>query len=200
MSKYIDRDYWISLKKKFRERMIRDRYIGYLDPGIESVLEKIFMIDNAFPTSSCSGRIYAVDAIYPWIRRDSYIVFKKHDELTFEELRSLLRIPVIYSLWLIVSGPIIHINTYDPATALRILRIAREAGFKHSGLLSRSRRGYIVEIVSGVRLDLLLKEKDDLLIKEDRIELILEKINKAFRSGRERLHRLSEALDKLLKK
>ncbi len=198
VSKYIDRSYWEDLKKRFYERMISDRYIGYLDPGIESVLERIFRIKNAFPTSSCSGRIYAVDAVFPWIRRNSYIVFKKHDELTIEELRDLLRKPVINSLWLIVSGPILHINTYDPLTALRILRLAKEAGFKHSGLLSRSRRGYIVEIISGVRLDLLLKEKDRLIIREDIHEVLLDTINNAFRSGRERLRLLSQALDKFI--
>ncbi|MCM8807521.1 MAG: hypothetical protein NC926_06210, partial [Candidatus Omnitrophica bacterium] len=61
---------WEDLKRKFYERMIRDRYIGYLDPGIEEILIKIFRLREAFPTSSCSGRITAIDSIYPWIRKD----------------------------------------------------------------------------------------------------------------------------------
>ena len=198
MKRSVDREYWESLKKRFYERMIRDRYIGYLDPGIEEVLEKIFRIRNAFPTSSCSGRIYVVDAVYPWMRRGSHVVFKKHAEITEEEMLSITKMPTINSLWLIVSGPIIHVNSFDSGTALKILRVAREAGFKHSGVLSKSRRGYLVEVISGVRLDLLIKRGDMLLINVNNISVFLETINNAFRAGRERLKRFSQALEKLV--
>ena len=195
---YIDRGYWEDLKKKFYERMIRDRYIGYLDPGIEEILIKIFRLKDAFPTSSCSGRIYAVDSDYPWARKGSYVVFKKHDVITLEEFRSLINIGALNTIWLIVSGPIIHINTYTSREALKILRIAREAGFKHSGVLSKSRRGYIVEIISGVHLDIPLKIRDKILIREEEASTLINKINRAFLTGRERLKRLSKLLDDML--
>ncbi|MEZ0289546.1 MAG: hypothetical protein ABWJ42_00435 [Sulfolobales archaeon] len=196
----ISRDKWEKIKNKFYERMIEDRYIGYLDPGIESILLKLFKLEDAFPTSSCSGRITGVDAVFPWMRRDSYVFFKKHNEITLDELRSIITTPAINSIWVVVSGPIIHVNTYTSREAIRILRVAREAGFKHSGLLSRSKKGYIVEILSGVRLDLLIKNRDRLMIKEENIPLLLEYINEAYRRGRERLMRLERELDKLVEK
>ncbi|MEM0282955.1 MAG: hypothetical protein QXE32_01400 [Sulfolobales archaeon] len=189
---------WEDLKRKFYERMIRDRYIGYLDPGIEEILIKIFRLREAFPTSSCSGRITAIDSIYPWIRKDSYVFFKKHGEITLEEMRSIIKTPAVNSIWVVVSGPIIHVNTYTLSEAVRILRTARDAGFKHSGILSRSKRGYIVEILSGIRLDTLVKTRDKILLREEDIPLIVETINKAYRMGRERIKRLEKALDKLL--
>lgn len=194
----VDRDYWYRLKKRFYERMVEDRYIGYLDPGIEEVLEKIFRLEEAFPTSSCSGRIYAVDSEYPWSRRGSHVFFKKHDTITLEELRSIVETPALYSIWLVVSGPIIHINTLTASEAYRILRVAREAGFKHSGVLSRSRRGYIVEVLTGIRLDILVKTREKTLVPEDSLPLVLEKVNKAYLAGRERLSRLSRLLERLL--
>ena len=46
-----------------------------------------------------------------------------------------------------------------------MLKMAREAGMKHSGILSMSRKGIIVELRTGVRLAILLKVGDEVVVE-----------------------------------
>lgn len=193
----IDPTLWILDRERAYKRMIRDQYIGYLDPGVRDILEDIFRIDGYYPTSSCIGRIVAIDALTPWRRRDSHIILKKHSEIEEKEVVSLLEIPVLATLWLITSGPIFHIMARTPRHALILLRRAREAGFKHSGLLASSRRGYLVELVTGIWIDIPLKVSDRVLVSRSEIGSIVYIVNNALREGRERLSALRRALKSL---
>ncbi len=197
MAPGVDPKIWASERDKAYRRMARDHYIGYLDPGVREILEAIFSIEGYYPTSSCIGRVVAVDAPTPWGRRDSHIVFKKHSEITAREVEELLETPVLYTLWLIASGPIFHIMARTPRHALELLRRAREAGFKHSGLLASSRRGYLVELVTGIWLDIPLKSQKGVLISRSEVGSIVEIVNRALREGRERLSQLRRAIDGL---
>ncbi len=197
MSPKIDPSMWARDRDKAYRRMIRDLYIGYLDPGVRDILEDLFSIEGYYPTSSCIGRILAIDAPTPWRRRDSYVVMKKHSEIEAEELEELLKIPAINILWLIASGPIFHIMARTPRHALTLLKKAREAGFKHSGLLASSRRGYLVELVTGIWIDIPIKTADKILIDRSEIKPIVDILNNALREGRERLLLLKKILREL---
>ena len=197
MPPMIDPSIWARDREGAYRRMIRDLYIGYLDPGVRDILEDLFRIDEYYPTSSCIGRILAIDALTPWRRRDSHVVMKKHSEIRVEELEELLEIPVINILWLIASGPIFHIMARTPRHALTLLKKAREAGFKHSGLLASSRRGYLVELVTGIWIDIPIKTADRILINRSEIKPIVDILNNALREGRERLSSLKKILKEL---
>ncbi|MEM4970196.1 MAG: hypothetical protein QXE01_02960 [Sulfolobales archaeon] len=197
MSPKVDPSIWARDRDRAYRRMIRDLYIGYLDPGVKDILEDLFGMDGYYPTSSCIGRIVAIDAPTPWRRRDSHVVMKKHSEIMVEEVEELLRIPVINILWLIASGPIFHVIARTPRHALALLKKAREAGFKHSGLLASSRRGYLVELVTGIWVDIPIKTADRILINRSEVKAIVDMLNNALREGRERLLSLKKILKEL---
>ena len=188
-------DKWRERKEKFRKRLTEDLEIGYLDEDILDILTKLFEFDDLYTISSCSGRITFIDGILPWERKDSSIVFKKHQQITLEEFLEVLEIPVLKRLWLVVTGPIIHVSALNMRSARRILAIARESGMKHSGILSINKeKGIIIELKTGIRLTHLLKVGSRTLLKESEIEEIVKVANESLLEGKKKLNRLRDIL------
>lgn len=190
----VDPKIWAEDWERAFRRMNSDLYIGYLDHGIRDLLIDIFNLKDYYPTSSCTGRIIAIDAPAPWKRKESYIVFKKHTEISREDLERLLNIPVISILWVIASGPIIHIMARTPKHAMIILKKVREAGFKHSGLIASSKRGYLVELVTGIWIGIPVKDPVRVLISRNEIEGVVLLLNRALAEGKARLESLRKAI------
>ena len=190
----VDRETWSRRKAEFHARMREDRVIGYLDPGIEEVLEEFFRRPGSYTTSSCSGRVTLVDAPWPWSRRDSTVVLRTHDPVTREEVLRILRQPVLHVLWLVAVGPIIHVEALDMEEAFRILDLARRAGFKHSGILSVSEKGVLVELRTGIRIAAPLRRGERILVSMEALDDIIEMANAAVLEGRQRLERLARLL------
>ncbi len=193
----VDPRVWAEDWDRALKRMNSDLYIGYLDHGIKDLLIDIFNLKDYYPTSSCTGRVIAVDTPAPWRRKGSYVVFKRHSEISYEDLAKLLSIPVVTTLWVIASGPILHIMARTPKHALILLRKAREAGFKHSGLMASSKRGYLVELVTGIWIGIPVKDAERILISRDEIGGIVDVINRAIADGRARLEALRRAVREL---
>ncbi|MEM0296338.1 MAG: hypothetical protein QXS42_04440 [Zestosphaera sp.] len=188
---------WRERKGRMLSRLREDLEIGYLDKDIVDVLLKLFEFDGLYTISSCSGRVTLIDGDLPWRRKGSTIIFKKHQPLTLEELLSYLEGPVSRRLWLVVTGPIIHASAVSLGWAGELLRIARESGMKHSGVLSISRgKGVIVELRTGVRLTSLLKIRDQTLIGAEKVEEVVRVANEALLEGKEKLERLRKALER----
>ena len=192
----VDRELWLKRKEELRERLLSDLHIGYLDRDILDILLMFFKREESFTISSCSGRIVVVDAPLPWVRRESTVVFKKHEPVVVSELEDVLRQDAIYVLWLVVTGPIIHVSTASLREAVKVLRIAREAGMKHSGILSLSKKGIVVELKTGVRIAAPLKQKNNLLVSSDKLSELVDIANKALLEGKKRLEKLREVLAK----
>lgn len=193
----VDEVKWRVRKREMLERLREDLEIGYLDKDIVDVLLKIFEFDGLYTISSCSGRVTLIDGDLPWRRKGSTIVFKKHQSVTSEELLKYLEGPVSRRLWLVVTGPIIHASAISMRWASALLRVARESGMKHSGVLSINReKGVIVELRTGVRLTNLLKTEGWLIVGPAGIDDFVRIANEALLDGKERLERLRKALEK----
>ena len=169
------------------ERIIRDREIGYLDPDIFDLLQAFFSRPKTFTISSCSGRVTIVDSEFPWERKGSTVVFKNHLRVTAEDLRDNLAKRPYKKYWLIVQGPIVHAYTKDVEEAWELLAIARKAGFKHSGIMTRNEKGYLVELRTGVRMVHLLDESQDL-------ERVAEEAMRVLMKGKEKKEKLKQAI------
>jgi tRNA wybutosine-synthesizing protein 3 len=190
----VDASLWLRRKEEFRKRLMHDLDIGYLDRDILDVLQKIFDFPEYFTLSSCSGRISLVDALMPWERDESTVIFKKHSPITVEELRHLMGQRAVRTMWLTVTGPIIHVSSRSLSDALRIIEVARKAGMKHSGIISSGRKGVVAELVSGVYISVPLKTGDEVLIADRFIPLLVSLANKALLAGKRRLNRLRTVL------
>jgi len=188
----VDERLWKNKREEAYNRFLEDIEIGYVDADIKELIELVFTKKNIFTTSSCSGRIVIVDALYPWLREETSIVFKKHSPVTLEDVLSILNQKTLYKLWLIVSGPIIHFNALNLDTAIKLLTIVKNAGFKHSGIISISNGGIVIEVVSGIWVPFLLKDGEKVIIKD--LELIVNLANKMLYEGKARLEKLFKFL------
>ena len=192
----VDKTLWAKEKEEAYKRLWEDLEIGYLDEDLLDILLEFFRRPESFTKSSCSGRITLLDGPLPWERRESTIIFKKHSTIMLKEIEPLLRQPVIYRLWLVATGPIIHVITLTGKEARRILKIAGKAGFKHSGIMSVSKKGFIVELRTGIRLAVLLKTRKGLVVTGAGLEEAIKAANEALVKGKERLRRLLVELRK----
>ena len=186
---------WSLRKKHFWSRMWEDYEIGYLDRDLVPLLVLLNRDRDIYTTSSCSGRIVVVDGPVPWIREETSVVFKSHIPVTRLEVDFVFKKTPHQSYWLIVTGPIIHLSTASLRKALDILRKARTAGFKHSGIIHISHaRGIFVELVTGVYAAQLLRTQSTSLISELEVEELLATFNNALIEGKKRLQKLYEIL------
>ncbi|ADM26879.1 Protein of unknown function DUF207 [Ignisphaera aggregans DSM 17230] len=187
---------WSRRREEAYRRFVEDIEIGYVDRDIIDFIELIFRKKTVFSTSSCSGRITIVDAMFPWLRDEAFIVFKKHEPISSIEIMEFItRNTPTYRFWLIVSGPIIHLNALTLESAIRILSIARESGFKHSGIISISENGIIIEIISGVWTSFLLVDRSTPIVTD--IQRIVDIANDILREGKARLQKLFNAFKEL---
>ncbi len=187
----VDRRLWGERKQLMFRRMLEDVEVGYLDPDIYDLLLLLFNRQESFPVSSCSGRITLVDAPMPWHRRGSTVVFKKHVAVEELEIEPLVRQPPVSRLWLVVTGPILHVSALTLREASTLLKVARGAGMKHSGILSITRRGIYLELKTGVRLTIMLRGGSCVC---EHLAEVVKVANEALAEGKSRLRRLYEEL------
>lgn len=186
---------WEELRRKALSRIYHDKEIGYLDPDILDFLMAFYKFsENVFTQSSCSGRITIVDSEMPWDRKNSSVIFKNHLGITTEDVINIINKGQVRRLWLIVQGPILHLYTRDINTAWNILRIARTAGFKHSGILTSNSKGILVELRTGIKMVHLLRGSNDEKIEYQRIDSLVSVANEVLRRGKQKMNLLKDLL------
>ncbi|MEM3927171.1 MAG: hypothetical protein QXU13_06305 [Desulfurococcaceae archaeon] len=195
----IDTKKWRMRKLLFWKRIWEDLEIGYLDKDLIPVLLLLNRESSIYTMSSCSGRITVSDSTTPWSRKNSTIIFKTHVPVPSSTMSFIYKIPVYSSLWVNVTGPIIHLSTLNIESAIMILRVARECGYKHSGIMHVSRsKGIILELATGVYLTQLVKTKNVVLIDSQGFDEFIKTLNNVLIEGKKRLQKLYERLSEEL--
>ncbi|WP_440059169.1 tRNA(Phe) 7-((3-amino-3-carboxypropyl)-4-demethylwyosine(37)-N(4))-methyltransferase [Thermogladius sp. 4427co] len=192
----VDEKSWLRFKNMLWQRLWEDLEIGYLDKDLLPVLVLLNEDKNVYTLSSCSGRIVVSDSKYPWSREESNIVLKSHIPVEPGVIEKIVGKPIVRRLWLNSTGPIFHLSVKSLKTAKQVLKIARLAGYKHSGILSINRyKGVIIELTTGVRFSTFLGDGSRRLSKED-IAILVAKANEILLYGKLMLNRLYVELSK----
>ena len=186
---------WAKVKEEASRSIMEDRLIGYLDPHIDPILAAINEIPLLATTSSCIGRITIVEGRRYWLRDNARIVYKTHDPISVDDIERVMRRPFT-DLWLVASGPILHLKTPSFRCGLEVIATARNAGFKHSGLISASEL-YVVELMSSTQIYAPLRSRGKDLVERSSIGLLASLANETVAEGRQRLSRLVESLTSL---
>ncbi|WP_117354751.1 hypothetical protein [Acidilobus sp. 7A] len=185
-----------SRKADVRELLLEERLVGYLDPHAERYLLKI---NGPYltTTSSCTGRITLVEGKWHWLRDSARVVFKTHGKISIYQLAEVLARPY-EDLWLKVTGPILHARVRGLDKALKLLSIARDAGFKHSGIMHiESDETLMVELISAVQVSEPLKANGKWLVEPSSLKDLVDLSNRALEEGWRRLARLSELIESI---
>lgn len=191
----VDAARWSRRREEAYKRFLEDVEIGYVDRDVIDLVKLAFSKKRIFTTSSCSGRITVVDAAYPWIRDESYVVFKKHEPVDPHEIETTISSRPVHRYWMVVSGPIIHFSLAYLEDTQKLLTVLRECGFKHSGVISITSSGIVVEAVSGVWTPFLLKDGDQIIVAD--LKHVVGVANSILAEGKSRLKKLYKAFKEL---
>lgn len=189
---------WLIDKERYLSRLRNEISKGKVDEDIIDILNAINSIRDLYTTSSCSGRIQVAEVEYPWEKWNYKILGKWHRPVSVDEVLEALR-KGKGNVWLKVQPPMIHIAARTLTTALRVLEIARNSGFKHSGIQGIREDRVIVEILSLDKIEFPIMIKGRIIVKEGELEGIVHLCNKILLKGKSRLIRFKRELIKAFK-
>ncbi|RLI74274.1 hypothetical protein DRO97_06095 [Archaeoglobales archaeon] len=183
---------WKEFKKKKLKSYERAKKEKDVDEDIIPLLELINSKEEFVTLSSCSGRIAVIDIPEIGDKIDSKFLGKWHSEVGVDEIVKALR-SGRKTTWLITYPPIIHVACSNLANAEKLMRIANNAGFRRSGIISLKK--LIVEISSLERLELPVAINGEMILDAKTIEIIVDFANKKLSRGKEKLDRLKELIE-----
>lgn len=189
-----EREEWLREKSRAIEKIREDSEIGYLDARVVPLLEALNSLEEFYTTSSCSGRVTVVDAEWPWEREESHVVFKSHEKVEAKDVLRVVSVRPLRAYWLIARGPILHVVSRDVSSAMALLAVARETGFKHSGVVGRTACGYLVEIMCSPQLIVPLVVEGNALMDRGSTATLINLANLVLEEGWSRLERLASRL------
>lgn len=169
---------------------------GDVDESIIPLIDHINSLDDYYTTSSCSGRIQLLTeaAAKPAVKW----IYVSHDIADENAIIVALKNEIpLDRVWLRQENMILHIACRDINCADALLKIAREDGFRRSGIIADS-NVIIVEICSTEKMDVPVSEKGRLVVDDDYIRLIVKIANEKFLKGKEKLEKLEKDIREYL--
>ncbi len=148
--------------------------------------------ENFYTSSSCSGRIIIL--LDKGKKKESKIIAKWHRKVDFNEFLNVyknLDFSVNGKYYLKQEPLILHVICKKLKDALKILKLCRKHGFKHSGIISAKKEKIVVEINGIDYLSVPLASN----MSEEYLKFVLEVANRKFEKNEERSKKfLSELL------
>lgn len=162
--------------------------IGSWDKKIKDLCEKINEKKNYYTTSSCGGRIVLLKASSKKIR--DVFLFRSHETISFSELKKVLK-KVEYSglVEFQQTSCILHVACENMKDALELVRKAKFAGWKRSGVMSGGKR-FMVELHSTESISFPIMNKSKILVSDDFLGLVLRQANQKLKRTWEKINKL----------
>ncbi|MEM5828082.1 MAG: hypothetical protein QW197_01080 [Candidatus Aenigmatarchaeota archaeon] len=147
-----------------------------VDLPIKDVLIELNKFDLVYSTSSCAGRIALL--VDKGSKKDSYFIAKWHDVVNFQDVIKELKRDMNHELiWFKQEPFIIHLVFPKIKYAIDVVRIARDVGFKHSGIISAKKEKIVVEITGLDRIDFPIIINSELTISLESFSKIVDLAN-----------------------
>tara|TARA_Y100000310_G_scaffold311740_1_gene358315 strand:+ start:418 stop:984 length:567 start_codon:yes stop_codon:yes gene_type:complete len=179
-------------KKEFLEKEDKSRK-GFVDKKIKKLVDKINSLDDFFTTSSCSGRVLIATIPKPNKKNEVRYLFNLHDKVKNNEIRKILETDWPKGdVWFRVDGTIIHIASKNIEKAKKLMNIARDIGFRRSGIISMGKNRITLELISTENIETIISKKGKLLVDESYLKILIKEANK-------KLERSWRKVDKLYK-
>ena len=191
------RESWILGKKKALEQLKRHLEEGRVDSDIVWLLEIINRHPGLYTTSSCSGRIQVAASPLPGDKGIMRIIAKWHRKITPIELELAVGSSDEPNIWFAVHPPILHVAAQNLDLAEKVLHVARNNGFKHSGIQGLGKR-YIVEIMSMEKIETPLRLNGVEIVSVEKYPYLVDAANKLLERGKARLKPLGTAFISLV--
>ena len=163
---------------------------GGVDEAAWPVLDAINSRKDLYTTSSCAGRT-SLFVEPPDGRKDHgnwhYVT---HDENKFDELmKSITELPD-GKIWFMFEAAIFHVVARDEKSANKFLQVARECGFKHSGILGTKKR-WMIEIIDSEKIHLPIAIDKNIFVTQNYVALLCKEANEKLLLTRKKMKKLS---------
>ncbi|MFP4423661.1 MAG: tRNA wybutosine-synthesizing 3 family protein [Candidatus Woesearchaeota archaeon] len=162
---------------------------GYIDEEILPLITALNKKKNFYTTSSCAGRIVLLE-LRGKKKHDAHWIFCSHKKA--EGIESEIS---EYPVWFRYDPPIIHLSCRTLEDAKIFLEIAKNAGFKHTGIISLGR--IMVELIGYDKIATLVSRDGKPLVDKEYLNILTELANECMERNRLRLQALYESLDRL---
>ncbi len=186
----VDVKVWSERKNAFMRRLKRDMESGYFDKELKSLISLLNSFNDMFTTSSCAGRLMVFSSKIPWDKKSIKIYLKSHKPVNVESIRNILEKTTDENLWFVMQPPIIHISCLTIERAQELLKIARNVGFKHSGIISLSRNGIHVELQGNEHLEFPLKIRGKIIIRKRYLSRLVKWSNNLLLRSKKKIFKL----------
>jgi len=111
---------------------------GSIDSKIKKLVDKINSKKDYYTTSSCSGRIMLIAE--GKTKRDAKWIFVSHNKAKLAEMKKSLKKMPKETLWFKFEPMILHVCCDSIDSAQKMVDLAKQSGFKHSGIMSSGKR------------------------------------------------------------
>lgn len=139
-------------KKIALKKLIEAIRNNKVDLPIKDYLLKLNEYEIVYSTSSCSGRIVLL--VDKGNKKESYFIGKWHEKVNAENIIKKVKENINNELiWFKQEPFIIHLIFPKLKFARDVLKIARDVGFKHSGIISMRKEKIVLEITGLDRID-----------------------------------------------
>ncbi len=166
---------------------------GRWDKAIISLCNKINEKREYYTTSSCSGRISLVKSLKEKAR--GVFLFKTHDKISFKQLKKeLSKVAKKYDglIYLKQEPCILHVACKDFKAGEDLLKKAREAGWKRSGMISTGNR-IMLELMSTEKMEMPIAKRK-ILVSDEFLKLLVREVNKKLGRVREKIKKFESLL------
>lgn len=183
-------------KKQTMEKLSTALEENKVDSLVIPILDCINSIEGYVSTSSCAGRIIAMQLPTVGDKKNAIFHGKWHRIISLDELKDSLKKYSKDQFWFITQSPIFHIAAESMEIADTLVKIGISSGFKHSGFKAVKDR-IIVELVSTERMDVPIGIDGSLIISDEYLSIIHKLGNELLKRGHEKLKRLDEKIQEL---
>ncbi|MEM2956277.1 MAG: hypothetical protein QW041_01750 [Candidatus Pacearchaeota archaeon] len=185
---------FINDKKQFLSKPDKSS-AGCIDSAISSLVKKINLKENYYTTSSCAGRI----VLMPETGKKSKNVFLKiwHEPISFNEFKEILYCSIkSYTgiIYLKHEPCIMHVACNSLEKALPLINLARQSGWKKSGIISIRPEKVVCELVSTEILAAPIAINKKVLADDNYLKTLISECNKKLVMTREKIRKFEKAL------
>lgn len=173
---------------------------GYVDEKISSLLDKINSLNEYITTSSCSGRILLISKPDSNKKTSAEWIYVSHNQVSAQEIYSSLEESVKKTnnaIWFKVESPILHIMCKDIIAAEKIVTLARNSGFKYSGIFVIKEERVMVHIFGTNTIETICAKNNELVVDETYIETLVDEANNKMKKNHNTLSKFEESINSL---
>ena len=162
---------------------------GDVDEEAKPILDAINAHPDLYTTSSCAGRIDVFVEPESGKKHEGEWRFVTHDRAKTEDVLQALEEVPAETVWFRMEGAIVHVCCRSLDAAEAFLLACREAGWKHSGILTTGKR-IIIEATTPERVDVPVAKDGESFVPEKFIGFLVKEANEKLVKTREKMERL----------